>query len=317
MKTNGKRFGLIGAAGYIAPRHMEAIKLNEGQLVAALDPNDSVGQMDKYFQDALFFNNFERFERYINLLNSQNQTLDFMSICSPNYLHDTHCRFALLNQMHAICEKPLVLNPWNLDQLQRTESETGRHIYNILQLRLHPEIVKLKKYVEDQGNKHFEVQLNYITSRGPWYQISWKGRSEMSGGIATNIGIHFFDMLMWIFGKCEKQEVYSLEKDYAAGTLFLESATVDWFLSVDPRHLELVESRDKRTYRSLEIDGRDYEFSQGFEDLHVSSYEHILHGKGFSSEEVRPAIQLVHDIRNSKITNLPKRNHKLLSQLKY
>lgn len=303
MTQDNIRFALTGAAGYVAPRHMEAIKHNNCDLVTILDPNDSVGQIDNFFPDCLYFNNFERFERYINRRQLSDSPLHYLSICSPNYLHDTHCRFALMNGMHAICEKPLVLNPWNLDILQETEEKTGFSIYNILQLRLHPEVIKLKKYVDSHPDKHFDINLTYITSRGPWYHISWKGQEEKSGGIASNIGIHFFDMLMWIFGKCQKSEVYAHNENHAAGSLVLEKANVNWFLSVDAQHLDKVSKSGQRTYRALNIDGEDFEFSTGFDDLHILSYEKILNHKGFTTQDVRDSIELVHKIRNAEISD--------------
>lgn len=311
------RFGLVGAAGYIAPRHMLAIKNNGGHLVAALDPNDSVGQMDRYFPEALFFNNFERFERYIYKMRTDNQALDYLSICSPNYLHDTHCRFALVNDMHAICEKPLVLNPWNLDSLQKAEQETGYSIFNILQLRLHPEVIKLKESLESNpSNKRHSVVLDYITPRGPWYHISWKGQEEKSGGIASNIGVHFFDMLIWLFGSVEEVHVYENQKSYTGGRLILENADVEWFLSVDRQHLSHFDKGGKATYRALSIDGKDIEFSEGFERLHDISYARILSNEGFKTSDVRPVIELIHQLRHRKtnLDGIP--GHRMLNKIR-
>jgi len=311
-----KRFALTGAAGYIAPRHMEAIKQNDGQLVAALDPNDSVGHMDSYFPNSLFFNNFERFERYINRIISQSKNLDYLSICSPNYLHDTHCRFALNNGMDAICEKPLVLNPWNLDILQRAEEQTGKRIYNILQLRLHPEIIKLKEWVDNQESiKVFDIDLTYITSRGPWYHISWKGDVEKSGGIASNIGVHFFDMLMWIFGDVQSNKVFEKTSNYSAGLLELKKANVKWFLSVDAKHLKMLNIENTRTHRSLKIDGKEIDFSKGFEELHNFSYEKIIKGQGFGTSDVRNSIELIHNIRIKDKANTKGTDHPILSKI--
>lgn len=301
-----RRFGLIGAAGYVAPRHMEAIQMNNGDLIATMDPNDSVGMIDSYFPEALFFNNFERFERHINKIRNEGNKLNYLSICSPNYLHDTHCRFALNNEMDAICEKPLVLNPWNLDALQMAEEKSGFSIFNILQLRLHPVVQKLKKQIDQADtNTVHKVSLNYITSRGPWYQISWKGQNEKSGGISTNIGIHFFDMLIWLFGPVVENILIKRETDHEAGILILKKARVNWFLSVNKSHLELFNTAGKRTYRSLMMNGTEVEFSDGFENLHIESYSKILAGEGFTTLEVRPAIELVSNLRtqtpNSKI----------------
>ncbi len=310
-----KKFALTGAAGYIAPRHMEAIKANGGQLDAILDPNDSVGHVDAYFPKALYFNNFERFERHINKIQSTKAALDFLSICSPNYLHDTHCRFALTYNMDAICEKPLVLSPWNLDMLQQAEQQTGKRIFNILQLRLHPEVIKLKDWVQNNGSKRLSIDLHYITSRGPWYQISWKGQEDKSGGIASNIGIHFFDMLMWIFGEPRDSKIYLRDGKAAAGFLELENADVNWFLSVDASDLELLRIDNQRTYRSLRIDNEEFNFSKGFEDLHIASYKHILENEGFGTETVRPAIELVYRLRTESMTPLEQIDNQTLRKL--
>ena len=297
-----KRFALTGAAGYIAPRHMEAILENGCDLSAILDPSDSVGVIDSYFPNAKYFNNFERFERHINKVQSSDEHIDYLSVCSPNYLHDTHCRFALHNGMNAVCEKPLVLSPWNIDMLQKAEQDTGNTINTILQLRLHPEIINLKQKVDSDPDKTYSIDLHYITSRGPWYQISWKGQEEMSGGITSNIGVHFFDMLIWIFGKPLKQEVFVHNKMYSSGHLELEKANINWFLSVDSLHLEKLGIKGQKTFRSIKLDGSELEFSRGFENLHILSYKNILEGKGFSTEDARPAIELVHSLRNLKIS---------------
>lgn len=313
----GKRFGLIGAAGYVAPRHMEAIRKNKGNMLAAMDPNDSVGMIDNYFPEALFFNNFERFERHVNKIRNEGDKLDYLSICSPNYLHDTHCRFALNNEMDAICEKPLVLNPWNLDALQMAEEKSGFKIYNILQLRLHPVIQELKNQITqaDENTLH-EVSLNYITSRGPWYQISWKGQNEKSGGISTNIGIHFFDMLIWLFGPVQENILLKRDTDHEAGILILEKARVNWFLSVNKSHLKLFDTAGKRTYRSLTMDGKEIEFSDGFENLHNESYTKILDGDGFTTLDVRPAIELVSNLRIQKPGSNLRHDHPIIDKLK-
>jgi UDP-N-acetyl-2-amino-2-deoxyglucuronate dehydrogenase len=299
-----KNFGLIGAAGYIAPRHMKAIKETGNQLLAALDPNDSVGIIDSYFPTANFFTEPERFDRHIDKLRRKGENkIDYVAVCSPNYLHDAHIRMALRNQAHAICEKPLVLNPWNADALEELEKESGKRIYNILQLRLHPSIIALKKEIENgPKDKIYDVDLSYITSRGKWYYISWKGYEEKSGGIATNIGVHFYDMLSWIFGEPKQNIVHLKEADRAAGYLELERARVRWFLSINSDTLpkEIAET-GQRTFRSITVNGKEIEFSGGFTDLHTLSYQDILSGGGFAISDARRAIEIVHDIRNGEV----------------
>ncbi len=296
-----KKFALIGAAGYVAPRHMKAIKETGNTLVAALDPNDSVGVIDSFFPEADFFTEFERFDRHIDKKRRKGKKIDYVSICSPNYLHDAHIRFALKNDACAICEKPLVLNPWNIDGLEEIEAETGVQIFNILQLRLHPSLIELKKQVDAQKkDRKYEIDLTYITSRGHWYFTSWKGYQDKSGGIPTNIGIHFYDMLIWIFGKVQQNDVHLLEADKSAGYLELENARVRWFLSIDENTLpENIKAAGQRTYRSITVDGKEIEFSGGFTDLHTLSYEGILAGKGFGLKEARPSIETVYTIRNA------------------
>ncbi len=300
MTTNPpKNFGLIGAAGYVAPKHMKAIRDTGNRLLAALDPNDSVGVLDSFAQDVSFFTEFERFDRHAEKLRrlGDEYRLHYISVASPNYLHDAHCRFALRIRADAICEKPLVLNPWNVDALQEVEQETGRRIYNVLQLRLHPSIQRLKKLVEDAPDeKHFEVELSYVASRGPWYFQSWKGDVQKSGGVATNIGIHFFDALMWIFGPVQESSVHERDDKRMAGRLELETASVKWNLSVSRLDLP-EEASGKSTWRSLKLNGEEFEFSDGFEDLHTAVYRDILGGGGFGLEEARPAIELVHRLR--------------------
>ncbi len=295
-------FALIGAAGFIAPRHLKAIKETGNTLVAAMDKFDSVGIMDSYFPHADFFTEFERFDRHIDKLRRQGMKVDYVSICSPNYLHDSHIRFALRQQADAICEKPLVLNPWNVDALAEIEKETGKKVYTILQLRLHPAIIKLREEVlASDPTKTFDVDLTYITSRGKWYHHSWKGEEQKSGGIATNIGIHFFDMLLWIFGEAKEVKVEKYEDDHASGFLQLNRARVHWSLSINEDHLPAdVKLQGKRTYRSLKMNGKEIEFSDGFTDLHTISYGEILKGKGFRLEEARPSIELAHQIRVTK-----------------
>ncbi len=294
-----KNFALIGAAGYIAPRHMKAIKETGNNLVAALDKHDNVGILDSYFPGADFFTEFERFDRHIDKLRRQDKKIDYVSICSPNYLHDSHIRFALRHGADAICEKPLVLNPWNAEALMEIEKETGKRVYTILQLRLHPAIIELKKQIENgPKDKIYNIDLRYITSRGNWYHISWKGDQSKSGGIATNIGIHFFDMLIWIFGSVKSSQVKTHEEDHAEGHLELERARVNWFLSINEQHVpEEARKAGKRTYRSLTIENKELEFSEGFTDLHTVSYNHILKGGGFGIQDALPSLQLVHSIR--------------------
>lgn len=294
-----KNFALIGGAGYIAPRHMKAIKETGNNLVAALDKHDNVGILDSYFPDADFFTEFERFDRHLDKLKRKGEKVDYVSICSPNYLHDSHIRFALKHDADAICEKPLVLNPWNIDALEEIEKETGRKINTILQLRLHPSIIALREKVKNGAkNKVYDVNLKYITSRGRWYHISWKGDAAKSGGIATNIGIHFFDMLLWVFGPVRRLKVNSMAEDHCSGQLELENANVNWFLSINQKHLPSHLS-EKRTYRSLTMEGEEIEFSDGFTDLHTKTYEQILKGEGFGLADARPSIEIVHQIRNN------------------
>lgn len=294
-----KNFALIGAAGYIAPRHLQAIKETNNNLVAALDKFDSVGLLDTYFPNADFFTEFERFDRHLEKLRRQGRKIDYVSICSPNYLHDAHIRFALRSQADAICEKPLVLNPWNVDALAEIEKETGKKIYTILQLRHHTAIQELRKEVlASNPDKIFEIDLQYITSRGKWYFHSWKGDESKSGGIPTNIGIHFFDMLLWIFGDLKALKMEKYEIDHAAGMLELSRARIKWFLSINENHLpSSVKNLGKRTFRSLKMDGKEIEFSEGFADLHTVSYRGIMKGMGFGLNEARPSIELAHKIR--------------------
>jgi len=296
-----KNFALIGAAGYIAPRHLKAIKDTNNNLIATLDKFDSVGVLDSYFPNADFFVEFERFDRHIEKIKrQQNINLDYVSICTPNYLHDSHIRMALRRGADAICEKPLVLNPWNVDALGAIEKESGKKIYTILQLRLHPSIIALKKKIENgPKEKIYDVDLTYITSRGNWYDISWKGDESKSGGIATNIGVHFYDMLSWIFGEVKTNIVHLREKDKSAGYLEFEKARVRWYLSIDENSLpKEVSIKGQRTYRSITVDSEEIEFSGGFTELHTDSYKEILKGNGFGLLEAKQSIEIVHDIRN-------------------
>ena len=301
-----KNFALIGAAGYIAPRHLKAIQDTQNTLIAALDKFDSVGIMDQYFPKADFFTEFERFDRHLEKLKRhQNITLDYVSICSPNYLHDAHIRMALRCGAHAICEKPIVLNPWNIDALSAIEKESEGNIYTILQLRLHSAIIALKAKVVSEAKKgKYDIDLTYITSRGKWYDNSWKGDESKSGGIATNIGVHFYDMLSWVFGEVQENIVHLREKHKASGYLEFENARVRWFLSIDENDLpQPVKEKGQRTYRSITIDNQELEFSDGFTELHTKSYKEILKGNGFRLSDVRKSIEIVHHIRNESITN--------------
>lgn len=313
-----KNFALIGAAGYIAPRHMQAIKATGNCLVAALDPNDSVGIIDSYYPDADFFTEFERFDRHVDKLRrgKDDKQVDYMSICSPNYLHDSHMRFALRSGAHAICEKPLVLNPWNIDGLIDIERDTGKKVHTILQLRLHPSIIALRERVQAaQRNKKYEVDLTYITSRGHWYLQSWKGDVKKSGGIATNIGVHFFDMLHFIFGELQDNRVHHSTDTKAAGYLEYANARVRWFLSVDVEDVpQAHHEQGNRTFRSITVDGEEIEFSGGFTDLHQRSYEAILSGQGFGLEENRIAISTVAAIRNATPLGLEGDYHPFLNR---
>jgi len=307
-----KNFALIGASGYIAPRHLKAIKETNNNLLAALDSFDSVGIMDSYFPDADFFVEVERFDRHIEKLKYEKKIeLDYMSICTPNYLHDAHIRMALRRGADAICEKPLVLNPWNLDALQKMEKESGQRVWNILQLRLHQSIIDLKKKVNAAPkDKIFDVDLTYLTSRGKWYYTSWKGDNQKSGGIATNIGVHFYDMLSWIFGKIKENIVHVQTYDRASGYLEFERARVRWFLSINYDVLpDEIKAIGQRTYRSITIEGEELEFSGGFTDLHTRVYEGVLEGKGYGLEDARQAIEIVHNIRNAKAIGLKGEYH--------
>lgn len=296
-----KNFAIIGVGGYVAPRHLKAIAETSNSLVAAYDTSDSVGIIDSYFPDASFFTELELFDRHCTKLKGTSGQVDMVSVCTPNYLHDSHTRYALRLGADVICEKPLVLNPWNIDGIQKVEEETGRKVNNILQLRLHPSIVALKKKVEEgPRDVVYDVDLTYITARGKWYYISWKGDARKSGGIATNIGVHFYDMLAYIFGDVEENIVHVSSFDRVAGFLRLKKARVRYFLSINPNTLP-PEARDNglRTYRSIRIGDEEFEFSGGFTDLHTESYRQILAGNGFGLDDVRTCIQIVYDIRNA------------------
>lgn len=316
-----KKFAITGVAGYIAPRHLQAIKDTGNLLVAAIDPHDSVGILDRYFPEVSFFTQFERFDRHIEKLRRRGggEKVDYVSICSPNNLHDAHIRFALRAGADAICEKPLVLNPWNLDALQELESESGKRVYNILQLRVHPSLTDLKKKTESEGqtSKKHEVILTYITSRGPWYDYSWKGDISRSGGVATNIGVHFFDLLIWLFGSVEKSEVHLTEAHRMSGFLELKNANVRWYLSIDRSELpEEALAKGRSTHRSITVDGNEIEFTEGFTDLHTRVYEEILKGKGFGINDARSSIETVYNIRTAKVAENPEYQHPYVRDVK-
>ncbi len=294
-----KRFAIIGVAGYIAPRHLKAIKDTGNELVAAYDPYDGVGIMDSYFPGANFFTEFERFDRFIDKLRRTGNPIDYISICSPNYLHDAHIRYSLRSGCNVICEKPLVLSPWNVDAIKDIEKETGKKTYTILQLRLHSNLIKLReKILTNSSDKKYEIDLTYITSRGKWYHQSWKGDIDKSGGISTNIGVHFFDMLIWIFGDHVENDIHINNDDTASGTLTLENAKVNWFLSINAKNLpKKVVNEGKKTFRALKIEGEEFEFSDGFTELHTKSYEAILSGNGFDIDSARKAVEIAYLIR--------------------
>jgi len=297
-----KNFALVGAAGYIAPRHLRAIRDTQNNLIAAVDRHDCVGVMDSFFPKAAFFVEFERFDRHVEKLRREKDTkLDYVSICTPNYMHDAHIRFALRAGADAICEKPLVLNPWTIDALSEIEKETGKKIYNVLQLRLHKTIIDFRDRMHAlRGDKKIDVDLTYITSRGNWYYTSWKGDISKSGGIATNIGVHFFDMLNWVFGDIQDSQVHVHTHDRASGYLEFEHARVRWFLSINADTLPAdIAAKGQRTYRSIKIGGEELEFSEGFTELHTETYKDILSGGGYGLEDARTAVEIVHGIRNT------------------
>lgn len=310
-----KNFALIGAAGYIAPRHMKAIKETGNTLIAALDKYDGIGIMDSHFPEAYFFSEFERFDRFVDKFHRENdKKIEYIAIASPNYLHDSHIRFALKSGAHAICEKPLVLNPHNIDQLKVIEEETGKKVYTILQLRLHDSIIALKekitKELSENPDKIYDIDLTYLTSRGRWYFVSWKGDNAKSGGIASNIGVHFFDMLSWIFGPIEENIVHIKQADTNAGFMKLKNARVRWFLSVKYDYIpDEIKATGSRTYRNITVDNDTFEFSEGFTDLHTTSYRHILEGGGFGLDEARNSIEIVSAIRNLEPIGLSINSH--------
>ena len=301
-----RNFAITGVAGFVAPRHLKAIADTGNRLVAAADPHDAVGVLDRFGFDVRFFTEFERFDRHLEKLRRgpEAERVHFVSICSPNYLHDAHMRMALRVGADAICEKPLVINPWNLDALQELEHETGHRVYTVLQLRLHPALVKFRERLQSASGRRHTVQLSYLTARGRWYDVSWKGVDERSGGIVVNIGIHFFDLLTWLFGPVQQAEVQLREGKRAAGTLTLANADVQWYLSAEASDLPFTPvPGSKTTYRSIVVDGEQLEFSEGFTDLHTRVYEEVLSGRGFGIADARPSIELSHRIRTAPITN--------------
>ena len=311
-----KNFAIMGVAGYVAPRHLEAITATGNRIIAAMDPHDAVGILDRYSFDVRYFTEFERFDRHLEKLRRgpENQRAHYVSVCSPNYLHDAHIRFALRIGADAVCEKPLVITPWNLDALEDLERETGRRVYTVLQLRLHPALLALRARLAETNASH-SVSLTYVTSRGPWYDVSWKGSAERSGGIATNIGIHLFDLLLWLFGAVRGCEVHLSEHSRMAGRLELERAQVSWFLSTAREDLALVADSDgRRTHRSIEVDGEPLNFTDGFGDLHTRVYENVLQGRGCGILEARPSIELAYRIRTASISPPRAATHPMLAR---
>ncbi len=310
-----RNFAMTGVAGYIAPRHLKAIKETDNQLLAACDPHDSVGLLDSYFDDCKFFTEYERFDRHIEKLRraGDEQRVHYVTVCSPNYLHDAHVRFALRVGADAICEKPVVLNPWNIDALKELEQESGKRVYTILQLRVHPSLVSLRERLQKEHTAHkHEITLTYITSRGAWYLVSWKGSIERSGGLATNIGIHFFDLLIWLFGSVQKNEVHHSSPERACGFMELRNANVRWYLSINQNDLPAdVKDKGKRTFRSITVDNQEIEFSEGFTDLHTVVYRETLAGRGFGLEDARSSVIVAHDIRVAKPTGVSADSHPL------
>jgi len=310
-----KNFAIIGAGGYIAPRHLKAISDTGNKLVAALDPNDSVGVLDRYAFDVSFFTEFERFDRFAEKLRRKGDEhrLHWVSVCSPNYLHDAHVRFALRIHANAICEKPLVLEPWNLEALRELEHESGCQVKTVLQLRVHPQLIALRDRLmaETVGPRH-EVDLTYITARGLWYQVSWKGQEDRSGGLATNIGVHFFDLLVWLFGSVQAVEVHHSSPERVCGWLELERAVVRWYLSIDPADLsDEIRAAGKTTFRSIHVDGQEVEFSEGFTDLHAEIYRESLENRGFGLDDAKPAVELAHLIRYAAVSRVSEHAHHL------
>ena len=311
-----KNFAVIGVGGYIAPRHLRAIRDTGNQLIAAVDPKDSVGVLDQYSFDVKFFTEIERFDRHLEKLRRgpEENRVHYVTVCSPNYLHDSHCRLGLRTGADVICEKPLVINPWNFDALEELETETKHRVHTILQLRVHPALIALRESIQSSGGMH-DVELTYITSRGPWYQVSWKGHEDKSGGVATNIGVHFFDLLLWLFGSVNGIKVYHSDESRMSGFIELEHARVRWYLSVDKNDLPFsATAGGKTTFRSITVDGKEIEFSEGFTDLHTRVYEETLAGRGFGIKDARPSIQLTHSIRSAQISPMDDLAHPLLKK---
>ena len=313
-----KNFAIIGVGGYIAPRHLRAVRDTGNHLIAAVDPKDSVGILDQFGYDVSFFTEIERFDRHLEKLRRgpEENRIHYISVCSPNYLHDAHCRLAMRVGADVICEKPLVINPWNLDSLEEIEAETGCKVNTVLQLRVHPELLKLRQELQsDKSGQQHDVVLTYITSRGIWYHISWKGQEEKSGGVATNIGVHFFDLLLWLFGPPGEVKLYHADEKSMSGFIELENARVRWFLSVDVSDLpDSARRAGKTTFRSITVDGQEVEFSEGFTDLHTRVYEETLAGHGFGISDARPSIALTHRIRTSEISAIDNLAHPKLLQ---
>ncbi len=299
-----KNFAVTGVAGYIAPRHLKAIQDTQNRLVAATDPHDAVGILDRFAFDCRFFTEFERFDRHLEKLRRgpEEARVHYVSVCSPNYLHDAHMRLSLRVGAHVICEKPLVINPWNLDALEELEQETGCRVWTILQLRVHPQLMALRERLRADTTKRHSVRLTYITARGGWYHVSWKGHEDRSGGIVTNIGIHFFDLISWLFGPVRKSVVHLREPQRAGGTLELERADVQWYLSTESSDLPFEPQPGvKTTFRSITVDGEEVEFSEGFTDLHTRVYEEVLAGRGFGIADARPSVELTAQIRSAAV----------------
>ncbi|MCX7829635.1 MAG: Gfo/Idh/MocA family oxidoreductase [Acidobacteria bacterium] len=310
-------FAVMGVAGYIAPRHLEAIKKTGNRISAAVDPKDSVGILDQYSLDIAYFKETERFDRFLfkQHKKSNSEKIHYVSICTPNYLHDAHIRLALRNDCNAICEKPLVINPWNLDALSELEEETGRKVYTVLQLRLHPDLQRLKDEIQ-KTDRRYNVELTYITGRGKWYYISWKGIEEYSGGVATNIGIHLFDLMIWLFGDIEESVVFHRDSQTVSGFLSLKKADVKWFLSLNAEYVPPnLKAEGKKTFRSIKMNEREIEFSEGFANLHTEIYKSVLQDRGNGIEEARKSIELVYRIRKSQLTNIDKeKSHSFLNE---
>jgi UDP-N-acetyl-2-amino-2-deoxyglucuronate dehydrogenase len=314
-----KNFAMTGVAGYVAPRHLKAIHDTGNRLVAAVDPHDSVGILDRWFADVAYFTEFERFDRHLELLRRRNagDRVEWLTVCAPNHLHDAHVRLALRVGANALCEKPLVLNPWNLDALAELEAESSHRVFTVLQLRVHPALISLKQRLDGEpGSRRHDVRLTYITGRGPWYRYSWKGDPQRSGGVATNIGIHFFDLLMWLFGPVASQEVHLASGSRAAGHIELDRANITWFLSIEASDLPVTpKPGDPATYRSVTVDGEEVEFSGGFSDLHTRVYEETLAGRGFGIEDARPSVDLVHAIRHTEPVRPSGPHHPLVERV--